>query len=58
VGTSGRKSTPNSLHKLINIYDDEESIEVSLVTPVPITEGKDLKKASSIAPDAQIQGLP
>jgi len=36
VRTSGRSSAPNLLHKLINIYDDEESSEVSLVTPVPI----------------------
>jgi hypothetical protein len=34
VGTSGRESAPNPLHELINIYDDEESLEVSLVTPV------------------------
>jgi hypothetical protein len=43
---------------LITIYDDEESTEVSLVTPVQITEEKEPEKASSPAPDAQIQGLP
>jgi hypothetical protein len=40
---------------LINIYDDEESLEVSLVTPVQITEEKEPEKASSPAPDAQIR---
>jgi hypothetical protein len=39
---------------LINIYDDEESLEVSLVTPVQIIEEKEPEKASSLAPDAQI----
>jgi hypothetical protein len=43
---------------LINIYDDEESSEVSLVTPVQITKGKEPEKASSPTPDAQIRGLP
>jgi hypothetical protein len=38
VRTSGRESTPNPLIDLITIYDDEESSEVSLVTPVKITE--------------------
>jgi hypothetical protein len=42
---------------LINIYDDEESLEVSLVTPVQITEEKEPEKASSPAPDAQIGAL-
>jgi hypothetical protein len=56
--TSGRESAPNPLHDLITIYDDEESSEVSLVTLVQITEEKEPEKASSPAPDAQIQGLP
>jgi hypothetical protein len=43
---------------LITIYDDEESLEVSLVTLVKIIEEKELEMASSPAPDAQIQGLP
>jgi hypothetical protein len=43
---------------LITIYDDEESLEVSLVTPMHITEEKEPEKASSPAPDAQISGLP
>jgi hypothetical protein len=34
VGASQGESAPNPLHELINIYDDEESPEVSLVTPV------------------------
>jgi hypothetical protein len=56
--TSRRESAPNPLHDLITIYDDEESLEVSLVTLVQITEEKEPEKASSPAPDAQIQGLP
>jgi hypothetical protein len=43
---------------LITIYDDKESLELSLVAPVQITQEKEPKKASSLAPDAQIQGLP
>jgi hypothetical protein len=39
---------------MINIYDDEESLEVSLVTLVQIIEEKEPQKASSPAPDAQI----
>jgi hypothetical protein len=58
VGTSGRESAPNPLCELINIYDDEESLEVSLVTPVQIIEEKEPEKTSSPAPDAQIWGLP
>jgi hypothetical protein len=54
VGTLGRTSAPNPLCELINIYDDEESSEVSLVTPVQITEEKEPEKASSPAPDSQI----
>jgi hypothetical protein len=54
VGTSA----PDPLHKLINIYDDEESLEVSLVTPVHIVEENEPEKTSSPAPDARIQGLP
>jgi hypothetical protein len=58
VGTSGRESAPNPLSELIKIYDDDESPEVSLVTPVHIEEEKEPKKTSSPVPDAQIQGLP
>jgi hypothetical protein len=43
---------------LIKIYDDDESPEVSLVTPVHIEEEKEPEKTSSPVPDAQIQGLP
>jgi hypothetical protein len=42
--------------ELINIYDDEESLKVSLVTPMHIIEEREPKKASSPAHDAQIQG--
>jgi hypothetical protein len=38
--TSGRTSVPNPLFDLITIYDDEESLEMSLVTLVQITEEK------------------
>jgi hypothetical protein len=38
--TSGEASVPNILFDLITIYDDEESSEVSLITPVPIIEEK------------------
>ena len=56
--TSGRASAPNPLHDLITIYDDEESVKVSLVTLVQMTKEKEPKKASSPTPDAQIRGLP
>jgi hypothetical protein len=35
---------------LINIYDDEESVEVSLVTIIQITEEKEPDKAFSKLP--------
>jgi hypothetical protein len=56
--TSGRESVPNHLHDLITIYDDEESLEVSLVTPVQITKEKEPEKVSSPALDAPNQSLP
>jgi hypothetical protein len=58
VRTSRSASVPNSLHDLITIYDDEESSKLSLVTPMQITEENEPEKASSPAPDAQIQILP
>jgi hypothetical protein len=58
VRTSRRASAPNPLHDLTTIYDGEESLKVSLVTLVHITEEKEPEKASSPAPNAQIQGLP
>jgi hypothetical protein len=54
VETSGRESMPNPLSELIKIYDDDESPEVSLVTPVHIEEEKEPKNSSSHVPDAQI----
>jgi hypothetical protein len=39
---------------LTNICDDEESLEVSQLTTVQITEEKEPEKASSLAPYAQI----
>jgi hypothetical protein len=56
--TPGRTSIPNPLFDLITIYDDEESLEVSLVTPVQITEENEPEKASTPGPDASIQNLP
>jgi hypothetical protein len=56
--TSARESAPNLLHDLITIYDDEESSKVSLVTPIQITEEKELEKESSPSLNAQIQSLP
>jgi len=49
--TLGRENAPNPLHELITIYDDEESMEVSWVTLVHITEEKKPDKASSLAPN-------
>jgi hypothetical protein len=57
VRTSGRTSVSNPLSELIKIYDDDESPEVSLVTPVHIEEEKGPEKTSSPVPDAQIQGF-
>jgi hypothetical protein len=54
----GRKSVPNPFFDLITIYDKEESSEVSLVTPVQITEEKEPEKASTPGPDALIQNIP
>jgi hypothetical protein len=56
--TSGRTRAPNPLHDLITIYDDEESSEVSLVTPISITEEKEPMKVSSPTLDAPSQILP
>jgi hypothetical protein len=56
--TSGRTSVPNPLFDLITIYDDEESSEVSLVTPVQITEEKEPERASTPGPDAPVQSCP
>jgi len=56
--TSGKTSVPNPLLDLITIYDDEESLEVSLVTPVPITKEKYLEKASTLGLNALVQSHP
>jgi hypothetical protein len=56
--TSGRAGAPNPLHDIITIYDDEESSQDSLVTPIQITEEKEPEKVSSPVPDAPIQNLP
>ena len=38
VGTSGRTTASNPLSEIIKIYDNDESPEVSLVTPFHIEE--------------------
>jgi hypothetical protein len=43
---------------LIKIYDDDESSEVSLVTPLHIEEEKEPEKTSSPVPDDQVQRAP
>jgi hypothetical protein len=44
----------NPLSELIKIYDDDESLEVSLVNPLHIEEEKGPEKTSSPVLDAQI----
>jgi hypothetical protein len=56
VRTSGRASVPNPLSELIKIYDDDESPEVSLVTPVHIEEEKEPEKTSSPVPRCSNSG--
>jgi hypothetical protein len=53
--TPGETSVPNPLLDLITIYDDEKSSEVSLVTPILITEEKEPEKTSTPSPDASFQ---
>ena len=36
--TPGEMGVPNPLYDLITIYDDEESLEVSLINLIPIIE--------------------
>jgi hypothetical protein len=55
--TPGRKNIPNPLFDLITIYDDQESLEVSLVTQFQITEEREPDKASTVGPNASIQNL-
>jgi hypothetical protein len=56
--TSGRTSVPNPLFDLITIYDDEDSLKVTLVTPVHIAKEKELERASTPGPNAPIQSRP
>jgi hypothetical protein len=56
--TSRGESAPNPLQDLITIYADEESLEVSLVPLVLITEEKEPKREFSPTPGAQIKILP
>ena len=52
--TQGRTSVPNPLFDLITIYDDEESLKVSLVTPIQITKEKEPERASTPSLDGLI----
>jgi hypothetical protein len=56
--TSRRTSVPNPLFNFITIYDDEDSLKVSLVTPVHIAKEKELERASTPGPNAPIQSHP
>jgi hypothetical protein len=40
----GRKNVPNPLFNLITIYDDEDSLEVSLVTLVRLQRKRNLRE--------------
>jgi hypothetical protein len=53
--TSGRIIVPNPLFDLTTIYDEEENLEVSLVTPVKIVDEKEPERASTPSPDALVQ---
>jgi len=55
--TSSKKSVPHPLFDLITVYDEEDILEVSLVTPMHITEEKEPDKVSSPALDAPIQSF-
>jgi hypothetical protein len=51
-------SVPNPLFHVITIYDDEESLEVSLVTLIPIIEEKELGGISYPSLDASVPNPP
>jgi hypothetical protein len=55
VGVSVETSVSDPLRELIKIYDDDESPEVSLGTPVHVEEEKGPEKTSSPFPDVQTQ---
>jgi hypothetical protein len=46
---------PNPLFDLITIYDDEEILEVSLITLIPITEEKKPEKKYALSLDESVQ---
>jgi hypothetical protein len=50
----GETGVPNTLFDLITIYDDEDILEVSLVTLIPITEEKETGGTSAPSPDASV----
>jgi hypothetical protein len=58
VGVSVETSASDPLRELIKIYDDDESPEVSLGTPVHIEEEKGPEKTSSPVPEVQTQEVP
>jgi hypothetical protein len=58
VEASQRTGALNPLSEFIKIYDDDESPEVSLGTPVHVEEEKGPEKTSSPLPDVQTQEVP
>jgi hypothetical protein len=54
----GETGAPNPLFDLITIYDDEESLKVSLITSVPITYEKEPEQSFSPSLNSPIQNLP
>jgi hypothetical protein len=58
IEASQRTGTSNPLSEFIKIYDDDESPEVSLGTPVHVEEEKGPEKTSSPIPDIQTQEVP
>jgi hypothetical protein len=58
VEASQRIGTVNPLSEFIKIYDDDESPEVSLGTPMHVEEEKGPEKTSSPLPNVQTQEVP
>jgi hypothetical protein len=49
---SSETGVPNTLFDIITIYDDDECLEVSLITLIPIIEEKEPGGKSDPTPDA------
>jgi hypothetical protein len=58
VWVSVETDTSNPLSEFIRIYDEDESPEVSLGTPVHVEEEKKPEKTSSSIPEVQTQEVP